>query len=643
MIYSDPVGYHDISDVPQNLALETTLAALSAKVIACNTGAVTIAGGTVTANIGTIGGIATEITLSSLNSKVTACNTGAVTVSNYPGPLAAQLPAALVSGRLDVNIGASAGLTATVSGSVTANAGTNLNTSALALETTLSSLNGKVTAVNTGAVVISSGTVTANLGTIAGVATETTLASLNSKVTACNTGAVVISSGTVTANAGTGTFTTADNQSISDNAAFTDGTSKVFISGYIFDEVAGTALTENDAAAARVDSKRAQVFTLEDATTRGQRLTVSAAGAAKVDGSAVTQPISGSVTANLGTIAGVATETTLSSLNSKVTACNTGAVVVSSGTITANLGTIAGVATETTLSSLNGKVTACNTGAVVLAAGAANIGSIASILTSIVPGTAATNLGKAEDAAHTTGDVGVFALGIRNDANASLTNNDLDYSGISVDAAGNPQVDILTSALPAGAATSANQTTIITSVQLIDDVVHAAAGTLSKSAAIGGVLDDVSPGNGTEGAVDAARINKTRTLGAGPILLQTADLATVNTTYNNVTTTATGSDVDCDGYAFFSLGFTLVSASTPTDIQFIIEFKDADGNYMAFQDTFWARFKIEDTEVSASKNYCFWGRVLPGSRAMRLRVVATGTDASKTFTLSEAKIGLSTI
>jgi hypothetical protein len=70
--------------------------------------------------------------------------------------------------------------------------------------------------------------------------------------------------------------------------------------GYIFDEVAGTALTENDAAAARIDSKRAQVGVIEDATTRGQRAAVSAAGAVKVDGSAVTQPVSGtvSITAN---------------------------------------------------------------------------------------------------------------------------------------------------------------------------------------------------------------------------------------------------------------------------------------------------------------------------------------------------------
>ena len=50
---------------------------------------------------------------------------------------------------------------------------------------------------------------------------------------------------------------------------------------------------------------------------------------------AVAVPVSGTVTANLGTIAGVATETTLSTLDGKVTACNTGAVVISSGTVTA--------------------------------------------------------------------------------------------------------------------------------------------------------------------------------------------------------------------------------------------------------------------------------------------------------------------
>lgn len=50
-----------------------------------------------------------------------------------------------------------------------------------------------------------------------------------------------------------------------------------------------------------------------------------------------------------------------------------------------------------------------------LSSGGNTVGSIASVTTSIVPGTAATNLGKAENAAWTTADTGVGTLGVRRD------------------------------------------------------------------------------------------------------------------------------------------------------------------------------------------------------------------------------------
>lgn len=53
----------------------------------------------------------------------------------------------------------------------------------------------------------------------------------------------------------------------------------------------------------------------------------------------------------------------------------------------------------------------------------------------VIPGTGATNLGKAEDAAHVDGDVGVLILGVRNHNSGSTT--DGDYSAISVDSTGN--------------------------------------------------------------------------------------------------------------------------------------------------------------------------------------------------------------
>ncbi|RJP21683.1 MAG: hypothetical protein C4529_07080 [Deltaproteobacteria bacterium] len=68
--------------------------------------------------------------------------------------------------------------------------------------------------------------------------------------------------------------------------------------------------------------------------------------------------------------------------------------------------------------------------------GAWNVG-VTGTLPAITPGTGATNLGKAEDAAHTTGDVGVMVFGVRNDnVAATLTGTDGDYTPIAVDSKG---------------------------------------------------------------------------------------------------------------------------------------------------------------------------------------------------------------
>jgi len=58
-------------------------------------------------------------------------------------------------------------------------------------------------------------------------------------------------------------------------------------------------------------------------------------------------------------------------------------------------------------------------------------------VTSVITGTGATNLGKAEDAAHSSGDTGVYSLGVRNDTpNTALTNTDADYSSLATDRVG---------------------------------------------------------------------------------------------------------------------------------------------------------------------------------------------------------------
>lgn len=86
---------------------------------------------------------------------------------------------------------------------------------------------------------------------------------------------------------------------IVDNAGFTDGTTRLMMNGYIYDEVAGTALTENDGGAARMDAKRAQVMVIEDVSTRGTanrlaittRLSLLAEGPTAADAAITASPI----------------------------------------------------------------------------------------------------------------------------------------------------------------------------------------------------------------------------------------------------------------------------------------------------------------------------------------------------------------
>lgn len=68
---------------------------------------------------------------------------------------------------------------------------------------------------------------------------------------------------------------------IVDNAAFTDGSTSIQMAGYTVDETRAstqTVLAEGDGGAARITPNRQLVTSIEDATTRGQRVAVSADG-----------------------------------------------------------------------------------------------------------------------------------------------------------------------------------------------------------------------------------------------------------------------------------------------------------------------------------------------------------------------------
>lgn len=265
----------------------------------------------------------TELTTADLDTGAGTDTRAVVGIVGSKSGGAAIIPGDATAG-LKVDLGADNDVT--VTGSVTANAGTNLNTSTLALESggnlaaaaaSLSVLDdwdetdrAKVNLI-VGQAGIAAGTgvdgatvprvtLATNVALPAGTNAIGKLAANDGvdvgDVTINNStggSAVNIQDGgnSITVD-NSGTFVVQDNQVVTDNAGFTDGTTKVFVTGFVYDEVAGTALTENDAAAARINVNRAQVGIIEDGTTRGRYATVSASNALKVDGSGVTQPVS---------------------------------------------------------------------------------------------------------------------------------------------------------------------------------------------------------------------------------------------------------------------------------------------------------------------------------------------------------------
>lgn len=142
----------------------------------------------------------------------------------------------------------------------------------------------------------------------------------------------------------------------------------------------------------------------------------------KVDGSAVTQPVSGSAAVGSPPVAPPLSISGVDGSGNKqhVKVATDGTIAVSA----ASLPLPSGAATSAGLTTINTTL-----GSPLQAGGAVSV-------TAIVPGTSATNLGKAEDSAHASGDVGVFGLALANEAQTVLA-QDGDYIGHGADTKGN--------------------------------------------------------------------------------------------------------------------------------------------------------------------------------------------------------------
>lgn len=181
---------------------------------------------------------------------------------------------------------------------------------------------------------------------------------------------------------------------MTDDAAFTPATTTGTPAFFMFDDVAPDSVNEGDGGIGRMSANRNQYVTIRDAAGNERGLNIDANGALAV-GSVPTDPFGANADA-----------------------------ASAAGSISAKLRFIASIGIPIT-----GTVT-------VGSHAVTNAGIFATQPTSVVPGTGATNLGKAEDAAHTTGDTGVAILAKRTDTPATSGGTDGDYVTINSDAAG---------------------------------------------------------------------------------------------------------------------------------------------------------------------------------------------------------------
>ena len=167
-------------------------------------------------------------------------------------------------------------------------------------------------------------------------------------------------------------------------------------------------------------------------------------------------------------------------------------------------------------------------GTVILGAGTAAIGKLVANdgvdigdvdVTSIVPGTGATNLGKAIQSAQGTTDTGVPALVVRNDTLADLSGADGDYAPLQVNASGALYTAIHSSALPTGAATEAKQEVIETTLNSIEGDTSSLAGAVSGTEMQVDIVASLPAGTNNIGDVDIASALPAGTNSIGTVIL----------------------------------------------------------------------------------------------------------------------------
>lgn len=154
-------------------------------------------------------------------------------------------------------------------------------------------------------------------------------------------------------------------------------------------------------------------------------------------------------------------------------------------------------------------------------------------VTSITPGTGALNLGKAEDEAHVSGDVGILGLAVRQDVQADFA-ADGDYTPFSINADGELRVTTSTINVPSN----------------VDDSAFVIA--TDAVAPVGYLVDETATDSADEGDTGIARMTADRkqlsvlvdaTTDANRLAIDGSGAASVNFTNTTIAVTATDLDI----------------------------------------------------------------------------------------------------
>lgn len=172
------------------------------------------------------------------------------------------------------------------------------------------------------------------------------------------------------------------------------------------------------------------------------------------------------------------------------------------------------------------------------------------------------------------------------------------------------------------------------------NVAHDAADSGNPLKSGGKAFDFTTSSSGEIGQTAVAandRVNQALTLrGETPIFKKAKyeEPTNIDTTYNNTTTTATSAAIDVNGYSQFVLGFDLTKNSTPTDLLIEVEVDLGDGNYKKLMNNWLGDWRYDDTAVGSGIEEAMYFQATADN--IRITVTATGTDATKTFTMANS-------